>query len=77
MSQLPMVKSDYGKALTRELEEARIVARKNAEAAQQQQKSNYDWAVKDSGLKAGDLVMLKVQPKYKLDRKYVQRTICY
>ena len=42
MSQLPMVKSDYGKVLTRELEEARIVARKNAEAAQQQQKSNYD-----------------------------------
>lgn len=65
-----MVESDYGKALARELKEAWAVAKRNVQATQRRQKSYYDQGAKDSGLKAGDLVMLKVQPKYKLDRKY-------
>ena len=67
---LPVVESEYGEALARELKEVREFARKNAKAAQRRQKSYYDRAVKNSGLKEGDLVMLKVQPKFKLDRKY-------
>ena len=70
MARFPVVESDYGKALARELKEPRTVAKKNVEAAQRRQKSYYDRGTKDSGLKAGDLVMLKVQPKYKLDRRY-------
>ena len=69
ISRLPVVESEYGEALAMELK-VRAFARKNTEAARQQQKSYYNGAVKDSRLKAGDLVMLKVRLKFKLDRKY-------
>ena len=70
MPRFPVVESAYGLALEKELKEARAVAKKNIETAQRRQKSYYDRGVKDNGLSVGDLVMLKVQPKYKLDRRY-------
>ena len=69
MPRFSVVELDYGIALE-ELKEARAVTRKNIEAAQQHQKIYYDQGVKDNGLNEGDLVILKVQPKFKLDRRY-------
>ena len=67
--QFPVVESDYALALEKELK-IRSVTKKNVEAAQRRQKKYYDKAAKDNGLTVGDLVMLKVQPKFKLDRHY-------
>jgi len=70
MPRFPVVESDYARALEKELKEARAVAKKNVEVAQRRQKMYYDREAKDNGLEIGDFVMLKVQPKYKLDRRY-------
>ena len=42
----------------------------NLEATQKQQKKYYDKKAKNCELKAGDLAVLKVQPKFKLDRQF-------
>ena len=62
----PVVESDYGQAQEKE---AKAFAKRNVEAAQRHQKKYYDREAKDSELKI-DHVMLKVQPKYKLHRRY-------
>ena len=55
MPQFPVVESEYGLALEKELKEARAVAKKNIESAQRCQKSYYDRGAKDNGLSIGDL----------------------
>ena len=70
MSKFPNVETDYGVALEKEFKFAQTLAKRNLEASQKQQKKNYDKKAKNCKLKAGDLVMLKVQPKFKLDRQF-------
>ena len=66
----PVMESEYGAALEKELKEVRSLAQKNIQAAQRKQKSHYDRGVKHVKLKVGDLVMLSAQPKFKLDRRF-------
>lgn len=47
--------------------EGKITPKKNLLATQRKQKIQYDSRVKLVDLKVGDLVMLSVQPRYKLD----------
>ena len=56
----PVVKSDYGLTLEKELKEIQSVAKKNVEVAQRRQKIYYDKGSRDSVLIVGDFVMLKV-----------------
>ena len=46
------------------------IAKKNILQAQRLQKQCYDRGAKDVRLQIGDLVMLKVEPKFCLDRNY-------
>ena len=66
----PIVATDYAKELSAELKLAREAAQKSIEKAQAEQKKHYDRRAKDTDLVVGDLVMLKVQPRFKLDRSY-------
>ena len=63
----PIVATDYGKELSLELKRARQAAKVNI---QKDQKKYYDQNCKNCELKVGDLVMLKVQSRFKLDRSY-------
>ena len=56
----PVVESDYGLALKKELKEIWSVAKKNVEATQRRQKTYYDKGSRDSVLKEDGFVMLKV-----------------
>jgi len=67
---LPVVETDYGVVLEKELKYAWSLAKKNLEASQKQQKKCYDKEAKDCNLKVGDLVMLKVQPGFKLGKQF-------
>ena len=66
----PIVATEFGKELSLELKRARQVAKANIQRAQKDQKKYYDQNCKNCELKIGDLVMLKVQPRFKLDRSY-------
>ena len=66
----PIVATDYGKELSLELKRARQAAKVNIQRAQKDQKKYYDQNCKNCELKVGDLVMLKVQSRFKLDRSY-------
>ena len=66
----PVIETEFGKELAKELKCARELARKNIQSAQRAQKQHYDRGVKDVELQVGDLVMLKVEPKFRLDRVY-------
>ena len=66
----PIVATEYAKELCRDLKATRELAGKNIKKAQAVQKVQYDKSVKERDLKEGDLVMLKVQPRFKLDRPY-------
>ena len=70
VTKFPVVETDYGVALEKELKYARSLAKQNLETSQKQQKKYYDKKAKGSDLKVGDLVMLKVQPKFKLDKQF-------
>ena len=61
---------EFGAVLEKELKEVRQLAWKNIQAAQRKQKIHYDRGVRHVDLKVGDLVMLSVQPKFKLDRRF-------
>ena len=51
--------------------EARAIAKSNIQPrAQKEQKKHYDRKSKECELEVGDLVKLKVQPRFKLDRSY-------
>ena len=66
----PVIETEFGKELAKELKYARELARKNIQSAQREQKQHYDRGVKDVELQVGDLVMLKVEPRFRLDRVY-------
>jgi len=58
---------EYGRELFKELKQIRTLARQNIVRAQASQKHQYDKEVKEAKISSGDLVMLKVDPKFKLD----------
>lgn len=66
----PIVATEYAKELSLELKRARKAAKDNIEKSQREQKKQYDRRSKECDLQVGDLVMLKVQPRFKLDRSY-------
>ena len=66
----PVIETEFGKELAKELKYARELARKNIQSAQRAQKQHYDRGVKDVELQVGDFVMLKVEPRFRLDRVY-------
>ena len=64
----PTVETDYGRSLFKELGQARQLARQNIVKAQSSQKHQYDkTASSDQEIQGGDLVMLRVEPCFKLD----------
>ena len=66
----PTVETEYARELFKELKRARDLAKKSIQKAQGNQKVQYDRRAQDSRIHAGDLVMLKVEPRFKLDRGY-------
>jgi len=64
------IETEYGRALFKELQTTREVAQKTIGKAQQIQKHNYDKKATDSHLEEGGLCMLKVEPRFRLDRSY-------
>ena len=66
----PVIESEYAKELAEELKLARALARKNIQAKQREQKRHYDHRSKVKDMKIGDLVMLKTQPRFRLDRSF-------
>ena len=63
----PVLETEYAKELFQDLREARKLAQQNIKKAQHQQKKNYDKLLQ---WKVDYLVMLKVEPRFKLDRTY-------
>lgn len=66
----PVVESEYAKGLAEELKHARALAQKNIQTKQKEQKKCYDHKSKIKDLKIGDLVMLKTQGRFRLDRSF-------
>ena len=66
----PVIYSEYGKTLFRELKQIRDIAKKSIQQAQKSQKKQYDKNSHPVTVEAGDTVFVKVQPKFKLDRTY-------
>ena len=66
----PVIYSEYGKTLFQELKLIRDIARKNIQQAQVLQKKQYDKACHPVTIEVGDTVIIKVQPKFKLDRTF-------
>ena len=64
------LETEYGRSLFQELQSARSIAQRSIGEAQQKQKKNYDKSVTDSHLREGDPCMLKVEPRFRLDRSY-------
>ena len=67
---MPILETDYARELFKELKQARQLAQKTIEKSQGQQKVQYDKGAKESQVKEGDIVMLKVEPRFRLDRNY-------
>ena len=66
----PIIETEYGKELERELKQARQLAKQHVQSAQRSQKKFYDRSSKEVKLNVGDRVMLKVEPQFKLDRTF-------
>ena len=68
----PVIYSEYiyGKTLFQELKQIRDIARKNIQQAQISQKKQYDKGCHPVSVEVGDTVLVKVQPKFKLDCIY-------
>ena len=64
------MESEFAKELVKELKQARSMAQKNIQGKQAEQKKYYDQRTKTNELKEGDLVMLKTQPRFRLDRSF-------
>ena len=64
------VESEYGRELFQEMKRVRQVVRQRIQKVQKSQKDQYDKHVKESKIEVGDLVMLKVEPTFKLDRTF-------
>ena len=67
---MPLLETDYARELFKELKQARQLAQKSIGKSQGQQKVQYDKGAKESQIKEGDIVMLKVEPRFRLDRSY-------
>ena len=65
-----VVSTDYAKELWKEMKKARSVAHEMINPAQNHQKCSYDKKAKDPAFQEGDIVMLKVEPRYKLDHAF-------
>ena len=70
VQKMPVVESEFARELFEDLKYARKLAQQNIKKAQKQQKDSYDRATKEPTIKVNDLVMLKVEPRFKLDRTY-------
>ena len=70
VQRFPTIETEYGQELVKELKQARTIAKQNIDKKQKEQKKYYDRKVKDVKLKIGDLVMLKTEPRFRLDRSY-------
>ena len=66
----PVIYSEYGTTLFKELKLVRELARKNIQQAQSTQKKQYDKSSHPVTINVGDRVMLQEQPKFRLDRTY-------
>ena len=66
----PVIYSEYRKTLFKELKLIRDIARKNIQQAQSSQKKQYDKVSHPVSIEVGDIVFVKVQPKFKLDRNF-------
>ena len=64
------LESEYGRELFCELKKIRELAKLKISRAQYSQKSQYDKGSKESKIREGDLVTLKVDPMFKLDRTF-------
>ena len=63
-----VMETEYGQQLAKELKRARIVAKQNIGKKQKEQKKTYyDQKSKEVELQVGDLIMLKIEPRFKLD----------
>jgi len=63
----PVIETDYARELFKEVKQARQLAQK---VIKQAQKDQYDKTAKETNIQEGDIVMLKVEPRFKLDRPY-------
>lgn len=70
VTRYPVMETEYGQQLAKELKQARIVAKQNIGKKQKEQKTYYDQKSKEIELQVGDLVMLKIEPRFKLDRSF-------
>ena len=66
----PTLESEYGKELFKELEQVCEMAKQNIGRAQFGQKVQYDKSASEIKITEGNLAMLKVEPRFKLDRTF-------
>ena len=67
---------NMGRHFFKELKLIRDIARKNIQQAQSLQKKQYDKASRPASIEVGDIVFVKVQPKFKLDRISMDLSEC-
>ena len=70
VARYPVKETEYGQQLARKLKQVRSVAQQNIGKKQKEQKRYYDQRSKEVELQVGDLVMLKTEPRFKLDRSF-------
>ena len=70
VARYPVMETEYDQELARELKQAHNVAKQNIGKKQKEQKKYYDQRSKEIELQVGDLVMLKTEPRFKLDRSF-------
>ena len=70
VSRYPTVETDYGQELAKELKKIREIAKSTIQKKQKEQKKFYDRRCKEVELKVGDLVMMKTELGFRLDRSY-------
>jgi len=68
--QFLVTETDYARELFKKVKQARQLAQKVIKQAQKGQKYQYDKNAKETNIQEGDIVMLKVEPRFKLDRPY-------
>ena len=62
--------TDCAQELSKDLQKARAITKNNIQKAQKDQKKHYDRKSKMCELQVEDSVILKVKPRFKLDRSY-------
>jgi len=66
----PVIYSDYGTILFKELKFICEVARESIQQARPSQKKQYDKSTRPVTIQVGNTVLINKQPKFKLDRSY-------